>query len=97
MCIRGRKGYMRKGDDNLVEMGCCVSCSVYFPVDQLCVSPHLRTHLLFFFFFVCFTYRRRIAERRQLEHGFDEGARAPHCADFIILCYWCRMSCRADG
>jgi hypothetical protein len=78
---------MRIGDDNLFEIGCRASRlpSTY----QLYVSPQS--------FPYSSVYRRRIAERGQLQHGFDESARAPYCTDFVVLRHWRRLSRRADG
>ena len=77
---------MRIGDDNLFEIGCRASCAV-------CLSPHFRVLICRFVFF----FRSRIAERGQLQHGFDESARAPYCTDFVVLRRWSGLSRRADG
>ena len=79
---------MRIGDDNLFEIGCRASCLGglgSFPV------------LICFVFLVFLIRRSRIAERGQLQHGFDESARAPYCADFVVLRRWSGLSRRADG
>ena len=84
---------MRIGDDNLFEIGCRASCFTDLPT--VCLTSVISvTHLLLF---LCFIYRRRIAERGQLQHGFDESARAPYCTDFVVLRHWRGLSCRADG
>ena len=59
------------------------------------VRPVFSPHFRFVFFFLI--YRSRIAERGQLQHGFDEGARAPYCTDFVVLRHWRGLSRRTDG
>jgi hypothetical protein len=71
---------MRIGDDNLFEIGCRASY-------RLTVCPTSFPCIRF--------YRRRIAERGQLQHGLDKGARAPHCTDFLVLRHRRGLSRRA--
>ena len=82
---------MRIGDDNLFEIGCRASCLTDRTV---CLTSFPYS---FFFFFFFNYYRRRIAERGQRQHGFDKSARAPYCADFVVLRYWRGLSGPADG
>ena len=83
---------MRIGDDNLFEIGCRASLRLVLYVSAGWTSFGLISmHVRFI------TIRCRIAERGQLQHRLDARARASHCADIFVLCYWRGLPRGAHG